>query len=354
MFTGVITALSRTNVSMSRWISAVVLSLAFACSDAESVPFRGNDGRSGAFATTSAKSESEPVWTASVGSRPGPPILVGPNVVVANQNGGVHAFGLHSGQKTWSVDLARSASGAVTSFDAGVLVSTDGGLVAVNTAGSKLWEDSAGAVNGAALPFGGLVVSATLGGDVRAVAAASGELVWRATAPTSFAFGPVAQGDSIVVGGRDGRLYGLDPSSGDKRWDTNLDGAIRGFAADGRLSVAAGSAVITYDLASSAEPLWRVDLGAPPEAPPNLGFGVVVIPTTGLAVVDAASGEVRATLSEPLGSVTGDVALTPGRVFCSYRRRYRRHRSRGSAPGNTRHAGTRNRRTAHLRRGDRH
>ena len=103
-----------------------------------------------------------------------------------------------------NVVYAASAAGEITAFDA-----AKGGTIIKMSAGQRL---SGGIGTGAGLLFAG-----TSRGEVLAFEP-QGRLVWKAQLTGEVLAPPVAQDGVVVARSGDGRIYGLDPASGKRRW----------------------------------------------------------------------------------------------------------------------------------------
>jgi eukaryotic-like serine/threonine-protein kinase len=149
--------------------------------------------------------------------------------------------------------------------------SGDGSLYAFERASGRLvWRFAAGdPVTASPAVAGGLVVAATHHGRIFGVDAATGRLRWsRSTGPALpfhtypagawdiWASSPVVSGGTIVIGGQDGLIYGLNLTSGSTRWTVRTGGLVRATPAVSDGVVVIGSwdgRVYAVDLATGAE-----------------------------------------------------------------------------------------------------
>lgn len=198
----------------------------------------------------------------------------------------LHAVAADSGRELWRADLGRTigqtdyweyyVSSPVIADGRLYVGSGSGRLYSVDPArGRILWSSDLGArIRSTPAITGSLVLVGTNGGQVVAVDRASGKVRWRfatAGAAHDFAFkqndtrsvvtAPIVTSDTVIAGGRDGNIYGIDLASGHERWRETHDGGswILGLASDERRFYSgSGSAFIVQaaDLATGKE-LWR-------------------------------------------------------------------------------------------------
>jgi hypothetical protein len=138
-----------------------------------------------------------------------------------------------------------------------------------------------------------LVVFGTMSGHVQALDRRTGARRWdfategashdfalKHNDTTSVFASPSIRDGMVVVGGRDGMIYGLDLATGVQRWRTTHDGGswILSTAAEpGRVYVGSGSAAILQaaDLATGAE-AWRIPIGGAMFGSPAIAGNVLV------------------------------------------------------------------------------
>jgi len=110
------------------------------------------------------------------------------------------------------------------------------------------------------------VFVATHRGGLYALSAADGKGVWRFESEDAFLQSPCIIEGTVVAGGVDGFLYGLDPGSGEKRWALNAGtGGIAAspVAADGVAFVGTRSGLFLAAAVKEGRTLWQVNLGVP-------------------------------------------------------------------------------------------
>jgi outer membrane protein assembly factor BamB len=116
------------------------------------------------------------------------PIILGGNIYTLDAGAELTSFDASSGSRNWRVSLAHEAEAGKEGFG--------GGLAA----------------------DGGTIYAATGFGEVLAVSAASGEILWRQSFGAPFRAAPAAAGGLVVAVTRDNRAVGLDGATGKVRW----------------------------------------------------------------------------------------------------------------------------------------
>jgi outer membrane protein assembly factor BamB len=213
-------------------------------------------------------------------------------------------------QRVWSAAIGSGSSrknriAAAPVVSAGRVFTIDGGVTvaATSTAGAPLWAtdltanfDRGGGQSGGGLAVGGDRLFATTGyGELVALDAATGGILWRQELDTLVSGAPATDGSVVYVSGRDGSAWALS-------------------AADGKV-------------------IWRV-VGTPGttgyvgSAAPTISDRVVIFPSSGgelLAVLKVGNGTTvwRSSLAgKRLGrayaftaDITGDAVISGGTIF---------------------------------------
>lgn len=128
------------------------------------------------------------LWTESVGKGSGKsgarmnPAVVGDRLYVAGVDGVVEALDAGTGRTLWSVRDKKMR-----------------------------WSGGPGANES-------MVVVGGLGGQVRAFSAADGSQLWQSQLSSEIICAPVIGDGIVAVRSQDGRLFGLDPADGTRRW----------------------------------------------------------------------------------------------------------------------------------------
>ncbi|WP_030898055.1 PQQ-binding-like beta-propeller repeat protein [Streptomyces sp. NRRL F-5126] len=242
----------------------------------------------------------------------------------------VHALDVGTGRrqfKTRDVAWAMAVSG-------GRIHASDGPTLYALDArhGAELWRLRTDDWVYALKADRGTVVTATRGGGVQAWEAANGEKLWEITgAQSEFETpeaGPVIHDGTVYVW-KDARLLALDARSGTERWSYPVgDGASCGGVpvrllpgADGRLYVAAGTRVLSVDMAGGRVN-WHFEapavfLSAPAFAPgPAVtGGGVYLADYLGTVyALDAATGKDRWRIATESRASVEPVLVADGNV----------------------------------------
>jgi outer membrane protein assembly factor BamB len=212
--------------------------------------------------------------------------VIGARAYFTTWDNALHAVDLATGRELWRRDLGRTlgpndyweyyVSSPVLA--AGVLYagSGSGRVSAIDAAaGRTIWSVDLGArVRTTPLVTPDKVIVGTMSGHVVALDRRSGRKLWNfATVGAAQDFSlkqndtrsvvtqPIVVGDTVIAGGRDGNIYGIDLNTGAGRWQETHDGGswILGLASDGsRFYSGSGSAFIMQaaDPATGKE-LWR-------------------------------------------------------------------------------------------------
>lgn len=233
---------------------------------------------------------------------------------------------------------ALIAATAACSWFGGSTKPTPSELVplAEGSAISTSWTVSLGAAGVGFRPSaeGDTVVAAAANGTVMRVDANSGRVLWQVTLTQPLTTGAGSDGDTIVVGGRDGSLIGLD-STGKVKWSTPLGAEVVTVPA-----VAQGIAVVrssdnrisAFEL-DSGKRRWSFQRQAPTLALRQTGSLLIEgasvyagLPGGRILALSVQNGAVRweAAVSQPRGSNEieriADVVSTPvsnGRDVCA-------------------------------------
>lgn len=223
------------------------------------------------------------------------PAIFGDRAFFTTWDNKLHALATKSGRELWSRNLGRTlgqtdyweyyVSSPVVAGARLYVGSGSGRLFSIDPASGKIaWSTDLGArVRSTPALTANAVIVGTNSGHVIAVDRATGRRLWRfATegAAHDFAFGdndtrsavtrPIAIGDTVIAGGRDGNIYGIDLRTGAQRWRETHDGGswILGFAAGpSAFYSGSGSALIVQ----AADPMTGREYWRTPTA--NAMFG---------------------------------------------------------------------------------
>ncbi len=254
--------------------------------------------RTGADAPLPWGHESGDTWTSS-------PAIAGGVVVVGSGDGSLYALDLSTGAVRWKAPTGRRIrSSPAVSGKMVVVGSGDGRVYGFDLdTGRERWRFATNGVD---------FKSDTFGYDRKTVQAS-----------------PAIAGNLVVIGARDGFLYGLDFATGTQRWVVDhqiswvncsvaiADGAVYTGTSDGQF-------VQAVDAAAGRE-LWRKEKLGIVWASPTVAGPVLYVATTrgSLIAFDRASGAERWRVPLPAGSfsspvIAGDQLLLgsdDGRVY---------------------------------------
>lgn len=191
-------------------------------------------------------------WRADAGSGggsdariTGAPIVTGGRVYTLDAAARLGAFDAGSGASVWRTSLAPGSEGGGGGFGGGL--ASDGRFVYATTgfgevlaidatSGQIVWRQRAGApFRAAPAVSGGTVVAVTRNNRALALSARTGEVVWRIDGISSDAgllggASPALSGDLAVVPFGSGEVVGVQLSTGRRVWSAVLGGARRGLA----------------------------------------------------------------------------------------------------------------------------
>ncbi len=179
------------------------------------------------------------------------------------------------GESRWSISMAssRGLGGLRPLLAAGRVFVGDskGHIQALDAEGEVLWAQKTDyrLSAGPALADGALIFG-TLSGEAIALEASDGTLRWSAELSSEVIAPPAGDRDLVVLRSGDGRIYGLDPATGDRRWTLNRSVPALILRGSGN-TVLDGSAayigmdngrVIALDRATG-EPIWEEAISLP-------------------------------------------------------------------------------------------
>ncbi|MFL5799804.1 MAG: PQQ-binding-like beta-propeller repeat protein [Actinomycetota bacterium] len=230
-----------------------------------------------------------------------PPVSVGDDVILAEDDGTVSSTNVRTGAVNWQVGLAGPivASPVVA-----------GGLVLVADSHKALWAlDASGGttrwaidlpdvVSAAPAVAGQTIVVPTDDLTVRGIDLATGAQAWTKTSSALVVAPPVVAGDLVVVGDQVGNLTALHPDGSVAWTDSSIPSfsggttVLGGLAAGGDTVVVStdGSAVFAYD-AATGHIRWRAQSSSTVDRPVAVaGDRVVVASDSSVEVHDGRSG----------------------------------------------------------------
>lgn len=154
----------------------------------------------------------------------------------------------------------------------------------------------------------GWLLCATEGGDLAALRASDGELVWRVALGAPLAVPPAAGLDRVYVGLDAGHIVSLSLATGARGWDTTVPGRLTGLrAVEGQLVAGTtGRAIFSFELTTGRQRWrWRVggDVAGAASSDGRLLF--FAARDNVLRAVDARSGNLRWTAELPARPLGG-------------------------------------------------
>jgi outer membrane protein assembly factor BamB len=217
---------------------------------------------------------AEPVWTRDLGSPIWAGVATGGGLVYAGADDGrLRALAAATGEVRWELETGGALRARPTASGGALFVHSDDGFLYALEAdsGNLRWRArvAAGAIE--RIPLG------AKGGRYN-----------------HYASSALPAGETVYVGGFDGRLYALDAASGAGRWQFRAGDTIAGTPAAAGKRIFFGSFdghVYALD-AASGEELWRYDTGAPVVSSPLIHAGRVIIGSRSydLLALDAGTG----------------------------------------------------------------
>ncbi len=194
---------------------------------------------------------TQPIWTNTIGQAAGKrhritaePVVAGGLIFTLDSRARVTATS-QSGGTAWSVNLVpageigESVSGGGLAYDGGRLFVTTGygQLVAVDArSGGVIWRQSVeSAISGAPIVSGGTVYVMARNATGWAIRASDGRALWQ-TGGTPAVAGvmghatPAAQGNKVIFPFASGQLLAMDSASGEQLWSAQVGGSRTGRA----------------------------------------------------------------------------------------------------------------------------
>lgn len=263
------------------------------------------------------------VWTVHLDSNAtSSPTVLNGTVFFTTRGEKLYALDARTGATKWTVDLGRDLgpenywdfyNSSPTPFGTTLYVgSGDGHVRAIDSnSGNVEWSYDAGArVRSTPAVTEDLVVFGTKAGYVMAVDRKTGAFRWKFATDgvnhkfadkqndtTSVYASPTIAGNVVVIGGRDGQIYGIDLNTGAKKWQTTHDGGswiLSAATENGIVYIASGSAFIVQAAnAQTGAEVWRYKTkSAIFGAPTIAGNAVLVEDMSGtLTAIDRTSGK---------------------------------------------------------------
>jgi outer membrane protein assembly factor BamB len=183
------------------------------------------------------------------------------------RGGGLVAVDLDRGVVRWRRE--QSSTIAPSSGDGLVFVATDGLVEALaERSGVTMWRTPLPGRLVTVTWDNGWLVCSTEAGDLAALRASDGELVWRTTVGAALVVPPAAGLDRLYLALEGAQVLSVDLATGQKGWARTLTGKITSLSAlDGQLIVGTtDNAVFSLDLATGRQ-RWRWRVGGDVSGP---------------------------------------------------------------------------------------
>jgi len=231
-----------------------------------------------------------------------------------------------SGQELWRLSLGSSIETSPLVIGDGVYVGTrDGQVVRVSIATHQpAWVDRVGgSVKGAIAESGANVIVGDYGGHVSALSQANGRVVWRTASPGRmfrgpgrFYAGPAVAYGRVFIGNVNGRILGINATSGAVNWVRVVSDYVYSSAAvaDGMVFVGSYNRTLYALDAVTGKVVWQQALGQRISGSPSVLGNLVWVATLGVPVAaghtyafDIHTG--RLALLRPLGRYAAAVGI---------------------------------------------
>jgi outer membrane protein assembly factor BamB len=208
----------------------------------------------------------QPTLEVALDAQPAAPAAFDPTTAYLPLKGGhLVAIDLVSGKVRWTSDVGTTWAPTV---NAGlVVVAGDDLLTALDaTTGRPKWRvPMTGGFSAPPIADGGWVVGAPAGGDVVAIRAADGYIVWTRSLGSPVGRRPVLNATGVYVSLEDGRVAALDLMTGTPRWERRLDGKPGELLVlDDRLFVGADDKYFYSLKTSNGKGRWKKRIGGRP------------------------------------------------------------------------------------------
>ena len=215
----------------------------------------------------------EAVWTFQTdGEIKSSPVVDGDVVLIGSYDAHLYGLGARTGELIWKYETLNYFGGCDEMFR-GIRASD----------GEEVFSVPAGAYTAAsATTTGNRAFFGTFNNEVIGVDLSSKEQLWRYEHPQRhfpFYSSALNVDGTIVIGGRDRMVHGIDQETGAGRWTFRTRARIDSSpaAAGGRVFIGSGDGRLYMLDLETGEQLWDFDTGAPLTASPAIADGKVVI-----------------------------------------------------------------------------
>ena len=243
------------------------------------------------------------------------PAVVGDTVIIGSCSGSVYALDRTTGDPIWIYDTSADGSpgqfhGEPLILGKRLIIPTDGDpkghLYSLDIAsGEVLWKVPFNrGVTTTPLLLGDRLVVVSWEGDVAAVEAKSGKILWRVTPFGTleshlFLYSPAHVEGRILVADNTNRVLALDPTNGSPLWRKTLPGRPNTtlIVIGGDLVVGTSDGYLNWIALESGEVRKRTKLGGVPFGTPVRSDGYLLVlaggGTSKLVAIDVATREIR-------------------------------------------------------------
>ena len=227
------------------------------------------------------------VWTyATQGEIKSSPVLAGGRVMIGSYDGYLYGLDAATGELAWQVETQNyvHATPAVTTTASPTSGGCDETFHGVRISdGTEITSVPAGAYTAASSAIrDGRAYFGTFDNEVVSLDLGTGDIVWRYEHPRRhfpFYSSALHVDGTVVIGGRDRMVHGIDAETGAMRWTFMTRARVDSSpaAAGGRVYIGSGDGRFYILDLESGEKHWEFDTGAPLSASPAIADGKVVI-----------------------------------------------------------------------------
>jgi outer membrane protein assembly factor BamB len=225
-----------------------------------------------------------------------PPVVAEGLVFVADHDA-VRALDAVTGDDRWRQPMAQAVAAPLT-WDTGWLIAIvqPGEVVAMRASdGEVIWRRAVGGISAHPVVAGGegSLFLSLADGRVIALALADGATRWEQKLPGMLSEPAVAR-ERVFVGSTDNFFYALDDESGEIEWKWQGGGDVIGAAAEGDIVYYASlDNIVRAVNRGNGNQRWRKGTGTRPILPPRAFGGIVIVPgiSPAMAVFVGKTGE---------------------------------------------------------------
>jgi outer membrane protein assembly factor BamB len=223
------------------------------------------------------------------------PAVSGNRIIGADYKGNVFALGVADGKVIWTRKLPGKVVSSPSVGDGEVVVGCyDGTAYALSTeTGRVMWRlKTGGRVRGTSAYQDGRFFVPSYDGRLYAVTA--GTVAWRANLQSQLESSPDVEGDRVVVGAANGRIYGLQTATGEVEWSFGTGAAVKSFVtvSGGKVYVGSNDKSLYCLNMKDGTLVWKAETSGPVLGRAALTGDHVIFPSYDGYVycVDAANG----------------------------------------------------------------